>query len=646
MKYLCISVLLSRKKPEYQTNTSLHMLLYRLTRSSVHRTSNRHIGDSLNTSLKAQESYSNRLLLYLDKVENSPSEADQVRSLEIKDSPNLSEQAVDRFRAEANTHTQPLDTIKTPAKHGIVSKCHFHGSRERIGCRPGCGCSCHLNRKFKSPWLLNAFMGEFSIHWYSQKKPEVRCNCSEHTGVAVFYRFPDYILQRYISMIVESTYLDGPELLLRVPRILPWTHLLWRYSIYGDLKAVQKMFADRVASPHDIDPAGRNALVHASKHRSPELAIFLLDQGADVSQADSLGGTASERFLKRAFGGMYSDSDAIIRRILKGDDSFDDFGFTTLHKIVLGFDIRELQVVLDATTDTLNVADSLGRTCLFWAVFRDNVEHVQSLLFYGADPNVRDLRGFSALDFVRGPDVCKLLLVHGAQMNINPRNYHRSSVHEHVLENGCPDVIDVFASAGFDIDIRDIDDETPLLNAIHRGQTTVVKRLLELGANVNGVNKSSRDSAIHFAAHCDRPDILEVLLAHGADYTVLECYGRNLAHCAAKTGSTQFLRVMIARKLKDLDINLKDHEGKTPGEYMESRIVMTDREVGVHEAWDEFVKSLDPPQLRAKETEDESARTTAFDLRENEQCETRWKIPGAFPNTTCSTPLDSGQSPN
>ena len=54
-------------------------------------------------------------------------------------------------------------------------------------------------------------------------------------------------------------------------------------------------------------------------------------------------------------------------------------------------------------------------------------------------------------------------------MNITPGNYHRSSLHEHVLEKGCPEVIGVFAAAGFDIDIRDNDDQTPLLNAIYRG---------------------------------------------------------------------------------------------------------------------------------------------------------------------------------
>lgn len=576
----------------------------------------------------------NRLLLYLDKVENTPCEADQAQSLENKDSAELSEQVEDRHGVDANTHTQPQDTVKLPAKHGSISERKYARFRKRFDCRPGCGCSCHVKRNINSPRLLNAFFGDLSIHWRSQKKLEVRCNCSGHTGVAVFYRFPEYIVQRYISMVLEMTYLDGPELLLRVPRVLPWTHLLWRYSVYGDLKAVQRMFADRVASPHDIDPAGRNALVHASKHRSTELGVFLLDQGADVNQPDNIGGTASERFLKRSFGGMYSDNDAIIRRILKGDDSFDEFGFTTLHKIVLGFDHRNIQVVLDTTTDTLNVPDSLGRTCLFWAVFCDNIEHVRLLLSYGADPNVRDLRGFSPLDFVRGPAVCKSLLDHDAKLNINPRNHYRSSVHEHVLENGCPDVIDVFASAGFNIDIRNKDDDTPLLDAVYRGQTAVAKRLLELGANVNGVNKSSRDSAVHFAAHFDRPDILKILLEAGADYTVLECYGRNLAHCAAKTGSTGFLKVMTAAQLKDLDIELEDHEGKTPGEYMESRIVMTDRETGVHEAWEDFVTSLTPPQLMTKVTDSATVGTTALDLGENEQPGGRWKIPGAFPATT------------
>ena len=226
-----------------------------------------------------------------------------------------------------------------------------------------------------------------------------------------------------------------------------------------------------------------------------------------------------------------------------------------------------------------------------------------------------------------------MLLNYGTQININPRNYYRSSLHEYVLENGCPEVIIVFAAAGVDIDIKDNDDETPLLNAIPRGATAVTKRLVELGANMNGTNKSSRDSAIHFAAHCDRPEILKILLEHGADYTVLECYGRNLAHCAAKIGSTEFVKVMTAAQMKDLDIELKDHIGKTPDEYIENRIVMTDREVGVHEAWGELISNLISLKSNAKVEQTMTVESESLDLEEHEQHEVRWGMPGAFPIT-------------
>ena len=145
--------------------------------------------------------------MYLDKAGNPPSEADQARSLENKDSAKLSEQVENWHRADADTHTQPQDTVESPAKQGIVSERKYPGLRKRFDCRPGCCCSCHVNRNINSPRLLNSVLGEFSIYWRSQKKLEVRCNCSGHTGVAVFYRFPDYIVQRYISVVLEMDFL-------------------------------------------------------------------------------------------------------------------------------------------------------------------------------------------------------------------------------------------------------------------------------------------------------------------------------------------------------------------------------------------------------------------------------------------------------
>ena len=111
-----------------------------------------------------------------------------------------------------------------------------------------------------------------------------------------------------------------------------------------------------------------------------------------------------------------------------------------------------------------------------------------------------------------------------------------------------------------------------------------------------------------------------MLLAHGADYTVLECYGHNLTHCAAKNRSTGYLKVMTAAQLEGLDIKLDGPEGKAPGEYMENKIVMADREVGVHAAWEEFVSSLTSPQLKTNVTESATVGTRGLNLVENEKC--------------------------
>ncbi len=501
----------------------------------------------------------------------------------------------------------------------------------------------------------------------TQQKPsdgkEIQeCNCPGHTGLAVFYRFPNFILERYIMMVMQMTYIDGPEFLLRVPRVLPWTHLLWRYSVCGDLQALKRMYSNRTASPYDVDPSGRNALVYASRQENVDVAHFLLDAGTQGDQPDNMGNSPSDSLLRRSFGGVYGESgNALVRRLLNEDDSKSEFGFKRLHKIVLGFLQQDMAALLDLTNnETIESTDSLGRTALFWAVIRDNVSHVDLLLSHGAQANAQDVQGFTPIDFVRGAAVCTSLVAAGATINVNADNCYHSSLHEHVLETGCSEVISIFHSLDSDIDPLDHDDETPLLNAIYAGNVPAVRRLLELGANPNQANYSSNDSALHFAAHFDRPEILRLLLSYNADYNAVECNGRNLAHCAALKASTAFLEVLAdsAFDLEGLDLGVRDWHGRTAGEYILEREVLSDCEVGVHEAWADFVGAVE--RLRVREEvlgpladceqvampgreDDEGGAESVEDFSEgdddedgfsaggNRELEDSLKMPGAFP---------------
>lgn len=295
--------------------------------------------------------------------------------------------------------------------------------------------------------------------------------------------------------------------------------------------------------------------------------------------------------------------------------------------------MAHLQQVLELTTDSIHRTDSLGRSALFWAVLRNNVDYVRLLLSYGADPNMLDLRGSAPVDVVRGPAVCRLLLEAGAKNNINPQKRCSSSVHEQA-RIGCADEMSLFKEAGFDIEPRDYDNETPLLNATYFGHTAMVERLIEFGADISNANNSSRDSALHFAANFDRSQILKILLERGADYTVLNCNGRSIAHCAARAGSTELVRVIAKANLERLDLTLRDHDGQLPSDYMSERIVITDPEVGVHEAWDDLVinlKSLSrtctpvtqESEMCVKELSDLGPESNSQEL----------KVPGAFPIT-------------
>ena len=162
--------------------------------------------------------------------------------------------------------------------------------------------------------------------------------------------------------------------------------------------------------------------------------------------------------------------------------------------------------------------------------------------------------------------------------------------------------------------------------------TAVVKRKVDHGANVNNADLSSKDSALHFAAHFNRPEILKMLLAKGADYTALECNRRSLAHCTARTGSPEFVKIMAEAKLERLDLGVEGCVGKTAGSYMDERIVMTDCKVGVHEEWEAFVESLPrvpPPPYEQPgnvgEESDDVAEDDAGKLIGDD-----WKVPGAF----------------
>ena len=500
-------------------------------------------------------------------------------------------------------------------------------------CKALCSCVCHARSIVRSPWILEIIIGKIILQ-YAGRRPacnELYCRRSPESSLNVVYQLPKYIMSRYISISMQYAPLSGPEFLLRVPRMVPWSHLLWKYLNDDNLSAIQKLFAEGRASPHDLNLRGSNALIYSAKRPSSRLSRFLLEQGADPDHPNDIGETPSDHLWESSFAGNFgSEGISVVGSMLRDTSHVQTQGFSTLHKIVLGIDSQDLESELDNSTTEINVGDLKNRTPLCWATIRGDLQAVKTLLAFHADPNVVDTWGHTPLDFAKSIDICKMLLDAGVNTHTCNKDYGRSALHQllhrRLLGSDTVEIIDLLVDAGINVDVRDSDEETPLLNAIYFGHTSHACRLIELGANVNVPNLSSRESAIQFAVLFDCHEIIPLLLERGADYTAVNARGNNIAHMAAWSASTKTISVLANSKLVKLDISLRSKDGKTPADFLSERSILTESEQGLRAEFERFIKSI--PMSQANTADGISG---AANVDERSDTCSSFHLPGAYP---------------
>jgi uncharacterized protein len=125
-----------------------------------------------------------------------------------------------------------------------------------------------------------------------------------------------------------------------------------------------------------------------------------------------------------------------------------------------------------------------GSTALMWATFNVDRELVRALLKAGAKADVTNLYGGTALsEAVKVEDIELVRLLLDAGANVNSPN---------------------------------LDRQTALMLAISTGSLPISKLLVERGADVNAVETFRNQNALMWAAGGNQPDIVDLLLAHGA----------------------------------------------------------------------------------------------------------------------------------
>ena len=147
-----------------------------------------------------------------------------------------------------------------------------------------------------------------------------------------------------------------------------------------------------------------------------------------------------------------------------------------------------IELGIDSTQTIDGPFGETGITPLMHACSHGSVESVRLLIESGADVNAKNGNGRTAMHYAakgRSPAVIQLLRKHGAQ-----------------------------------VDLRDKEGITPLLETVQYGvNAEVLHELIKAGANVNATREFSKSSAIHL---CRDFEFLKLLLENGANVNALD----------------------------------------------------------------------------------------------------------------------------
>ena len=133
-------------------------------------------------------------------------------NLLLKDNDGPTSQLIDPRSRVGSNHERKLRKVRNPRT-----------------CQLNCGCNCHKNQQISTPWTLRKCIGLGTIRissFYSSQKCNIKdCKQSAFSGLRLEYFLPRWLTLRMVSIWYSSSPLHGPELLLRVPLVLPWPKL-------------------------------------------------------------------------------------------------------------------------------------------------------------------------------------------------------------------------------------------------------------------------------------------------------------------------------------------------------------------------------------------------------------------------------------
>ncbi|XP_019724165.1 dynein heavy chain 12, axonemal isoform X1 [Hippocampus comes] len=253
------------------------------------------------------------------------------------------------------------------------------------------------------------------------------------------------------------------------------------------------------------------------------------------------------------------DPDDIFKAIAEGDEGavkrlmeqpealskVNEHGWIPLHAAAVQESKHILKIIFSASPfGAAQCRTFKGETPLFLAVVYGRRHNSTFLLQNGCNPNLQDDEQDSPLMAAilnDQYDLATLLLHYDAQVDqLGPLS--RTALHEAAFL-GLENFVYLLLESGANPNACDIMKKTPLALATQNGHLNVAEHLLLKGANVECESESG--SILFEAATSGNPDVISLLLDHGADANLPSYSGHLPIHCAAYHGHILALQRLI-----------------------------------------------------------------------------------------------------
>ncbi|XP_044751749.1 serine/threonine-protein phosphatase 6 regulatory ankyrin repeat subunit B-like [Coccinella septempunctata] len=348
---------------------------------------------------------------------------------------------------------------------------------------------------------------------------------------------------------------------------------------------ITKLLIESGAQINVKDIKFRTPLHHAVKTRDVQSVYLLLQHGANVASSSENGRTplilaakVNETTTKEDKKEMLAILEALLKANHSSINSPDCKGATPLYYAVKGDFPEAVKALLEHGADSAKIFED--KTLLHIAAEKQSSDVLKELLKFQPLPNINSLDNNQRTPLmisIEKQDFKSVReLLHYAP-DVNLQGNGDTALTLALKNKSIPIILLLLGVPTLNVNIADATTRTPLHLAVIQNSTTLVKRLIELGADPNAKEAQFGRTPLHTAAHKERIELIEFFVSvKNIFLDAPDKDGLTPLHLACRGISQELVETVIDTLIKNgADVDLPCNAGNTVVHYVAARQDLT-----------------------------------------------------------------------